>query len=262
MSQMPGTSVGPASDGMRHARRSRPSQPRAHTGLVPPTPISRSRRTLRSTDSAAGVHQAAVLQERARIARELHDSVSQTLYAITLGASRALTLLEQNERSDVQRLIDEVLQLANTGQSEVRALLTDIHSNSLTPAGLVAALEHLAADALIRGGLTDLDIRVSISSEPDVPGMVKDAMLMIAREALHNIVRHSAAHRVDVALGHAGGQLTLLIKDDGRGFDPSTRRPGHFGLQSMRDRAAALDGTLNLFSAAGAGTQLLVSIPV
>jgi signal transduction histidine kinase len=203
-----------------------------------------------------------VLQERARIARELHDGVSQTLYAITLGATRALTHLQQNERTDVQRSIDDVLQLANTGQSELRALLTDIRANILTSGGLVGALEHLAADSLLRDGLAGLDIRLSVSSEPEVPVLVKDTLLMIAREALHNVVKHAHAHRVDIVLGHDAGQLTLVIKDDGLGFEPSRPRPGHFGLQSMRERATTVGGTLALHSAVGAGTQLRVSIPV
>ena len=262
LTPMPGTSVGPASAGVRHTRRPRPSPPRVHAALVSPTPVSRPRPTLRQTATAAGAPQAAVLQERARLARELHDGVSQTLYAITLAASRALTLLQQNERTDVQRRIDDVLQLANEAQSELRALLTDIRSNRLTSAGLVCALEHLAAEARMRNGPAVPDIRLSVSSEPDVPALIKDALCMIVREALHNIVRHSAAHRVDIVLEQGGGQLLLLIKDDGRGFDPSTPRPGHFGLQSMRERAAALGGTFALFSAVGAGTQLRVAIPV
>jgi signal transduction histidine kinase len=162
----------------------------------------------------------------------------------------------------VPRLIDDVLQLANTAQSELRALLTDIRSNRLTSAGLVCALEHLAADARMRDSPAGLDIRLSVSSEPDVPALIKDALRMIVREALHNIVRHSAAHRVDIVLEHGGGQLMLLIKDDGRGFDPSPPRPGHFGLQSMRERAAAVGGMLALVSAVGTGTQLRVWIPV
>jgi signal transduction histidine kinase len=89
-----------------------------------------------------------------------------------------------------------------------------------------------------------------------------DELVMIAREALHNIVRHSAARRVDIALAHDGGWLILLITDDGHGFDSARPRPGHFGLQSMRERAAAVGGTLALITAVGLGTQVRVSIPL
>ena len=112
----------------------------------------------------------------------------------------------------------------------------------------------------MRNSLAGLDIRLCVSSEPEVPALAKDTLLMIAREALHNVVRHSDAHRVDVVLEHGGGQLTLLIKDDGRGFEPSRPRPGHFGLQSMRERAAAVGGTLDLISGPGRGTEVRVRV--
>ncbi|MBV9582571.1 MAG: sensor histidine kinase [Chloroflexi bacterium] len=197
-------------------------------------------------------------QERARIARELHDGISQTLYAITLGASAALTHLQQNERTDVQGLLEYLLEVANTGQSEVRDLVSDIRCNRLTSAGLVGALEHLAADVRRHNRL---DIRLALGHEPDLPASTKEELLMILREALHNVVKHSAAHRVDIVLEQRGGALLLVIKDDGRGFDASRPRPGHFGLQSMRERALDLGGTLAVFSAVGAGTQLRVRIP-
>jgi len=200
-----------------------------------------------------------VLAERDRIARELHDSVSQTLYAITLGASRAGSLLDQNDVAEVQRIIDDLLQLANAGQSELRALLTDIRSDRLTSGGLTAALENLTADARTRH---NVDIRLSLGDEPDIPAATKEAVVMIVREALHNTARHSAACRVDIALERDGEHLMLLITDDGRGFDPARPRPGHFGLQSMRERATAVGGTFALISAVGLGTQLRVSIPV
>jgi signal transduction histidine kinase len=202
---------------------------------------------------------AAVLQERARIARELHDSVSQTLYAITIGASRARKLLGRNESREAQRIIDDVLTLATSGQSELRALLTNIRSDQLTSGGLVAALERLVAEV---GGRDALQIRLTATREPDVPVPVIEALLLIAREALHNVVRHSAARRVDIVLELQRGQLLLLINDDGRGFDLATPRPGHFGLQSMCERATAIGGSFDLHSSVGLGTQIRVSVPL
>jgi signal transduction histidine kinase len=87
------------------------------------------------------------------------------------------------------------------------------------------------------------------------------ALIMIAREALHNVVKHACAGRVTIVLEQVSGQVVLLITDDGLGFDTATYRRGHFGLQSMRERAAAAGGTLALRSAAGLGTELRVSIP-
>jgi signal transduction histidine kinase len=200
-----------------------------------------------------------VLQERARIARELHDSVSQTLYAISLGATRALTLLQQGGRPEVQRLIDDVLRLSGTAQSEVRALLVDIRSEPLTSGALAAALAKLTRDVGARNGM---HIRLSAAHAPDVSAATEHAVLMIVREALQNVVRHSAARHVEVALEHDAGRLVVLITDDGRGFDPALPRHGHFGLQSMCERATAVGGSLDLLSAAGLGTRVRVSIPI
>jgi signal transduction histidine kinase len=107
-----------------------------------------------------------------------------------------------------------------------------------------------------------VDIRLSGADAPDVPAATEHAVLMIVREALQNVVRHSAARHVDVALEHVAERLIVLITDDGRGFDPSLPRHGHFGLQSMRERATAVGGRLELLSAVGRGTQVRVSIPI
>jgi signal transduction histidine kinase len=207
--------------------------------------------------SAGGV---GVLQERARIARELHDTVSQTLYAISLTASSALSLLEQDRSLDVQHVIDDVLRLANSGQTELRALLINMHPDMSASGGLAEALKSLVADMLTRN---DLDIRLSLGNERprDLRASTQNALLMICREALYNVVKHSGADRVDIELEAGCGAVVLLIADNGRGFDPATPRPNHFGLQSMRERAAAIGATLDLTSADGVGTQVRVCLP-
>jgi signal transduction histidine kinase len=201
---------------------------------------------------------AVMLQERARIARELHDSVGQTLYAIGLTASRALLLVEPNEQSQVQAMIDDVLQLANSGQSELRLLLANIRSDLLTRGGLTEGLSKLATDVQARHGV---DVRLAVAGEPEIPVAIKDAIILITREALQNAVRHAQAGRIDIVVqGNAGG-IALTIADNGRGFDPSIPRPGHFGLQTMRERAAAVGGTLELHSARGLGAHIRVYVP-
>jgi signal transduction histidine kinase len=223
------------------------------------TPRSLPPADIRRTAKRATAAESATLQERARIARELHDSVSQTLYAITLTASRALRFLEQNERNDVQELIDYVLQLASSGQSELRALLTDMQSDRLTSGGLTEGLESLVADARTRHGL---DICLSLPDEPDLPSTTREALLSISREALHNVVKHASADRVDIVLVVGAEEMVLLITDDGHGFDAAMPRPGHFGLKSMRERAATVGGTLELVSVLGGGTQIRTCITV
>jgi signal transduction histidine kinase len=218
---------------------------------------SRSRPvTLTPADSSAAL--AATLAERARIARELHDTLSQTLYAIALSASHGLSLLGHNQHAELKDSVADVLQLANTGQSELRALLTDLSSGQLFSGELNALLASLGAETRERGRV---DIHMALAEEPDAPVAVKCALVMICREALHNIVKHAAARRVDVVLEQVGDQIVLLIADDGRGLDPAVHRPGHFGLETMRERAAAAGGTLDLVSSKDAGTQIRVCIP-
>jgi signal transduction histidine kinase len=199
-----------------------------------------------------------MLHERARIARELHDSVSQTLYAITVTASRALRLLEQKDSNEIQHVIDDVLQLANAGQSELRAILTNMQLDPLPSGGLTAGLATLAGNVRAQTGL---HIRLSLADEPDAPATIKEALILISREALRNVVKHADADRVEIRLKVDAEQMLLLIADDGRGFDPTLSRPGHFGMQSMRERAAVFGGTLELVSTQGVGTRICVRVP-
>ena len=134
-----------------------------------------------------------------------------------------------------------------------------MRSDRLTSRGLTAALANLAADVRRRHGL---DIRLSFADEPDVPATTKDGLVLISREALHNVVKHARADRVDIVLDVLAGETVLLITDDGHGFDAAMPRPGHFGLKSMRERAATVGGTLELVSVLGGGTQIRTCITV
>jgi signal transduction histidine kinase len=208
---------------------------------------------------ASAIANAGATEERARIARELHDGVSQTLYAIALAASRALRLMQRTHDDEVQDVVSKVLQLANSGQCELRALLTNIYPDSTAAQGLCAGLTKLAAAARTRA---DIDIHLSLTDEPDLPAAAREALILIAREALHNVIRHAAARHVEIVLEVDAAIVTLLIADDGQGFYPRLPRPGHFGLESMRERAAAVGAALELSSSVGAGTQVWVRVRV
>ncbi len=254
---MTGTAVRKPEDGLGKTRRpERARHVRLDVGSRLTAPLTLPRADLWA--SANQANKSAALEERARIARHLHDSVSQTLYAISLVASRARSDLAQNNGNEVWQVLEDVLQLADAGQLELRALLTDIRSDVLTSAGLTAALVDLTRAVRTRSGL---DIRLSFADEPDLPPATKDELLLITREALQNIIKHASASRVDIVFESSGGDMVLLISDDGRGFDPAVSQPDHFGLQSMRERAAAVGGTLYVVSARGAGTHIRVRVP-
>ena len=200
----------------------------------------------------------AALVERQRLARELHDSVSQVLYGITLNAYSADELFE-SAPSRARGLLRDVLTLAEAGLVEMRALIFELHPESLEREGLVAALEKQAHAVQARHGVT---VHAALTEEPDVPLVVKEVLYRIAQEALQNTTKHARARVVDLTLEADAGELVLRVSDDGRGFDPSVEFPGHLGLRSMRERAAGLGGTLDLDSAPGHGTRVCVRVPL
>ena len=203
----------------------------------------------------------AVMVERQRMARELHDSVSQALYGIALGARTARALLDRDPIAAIEP-IEYVAALANAGMAEMRALIFELRPESLAEEGLVVALTKQAESLRARH---QLDVQLDLCEEPDLPLATQAALYRIAQEALHNIVKHARASAVTLRLCAPTAQAPLLaldIHDDGVGFDPDGAFPGHLGLRSMRERAAQLGGTLAINSALGCGTQIRVRVPV
>jgi signal transduction histidine kinase len=200
----------------------------------------------------------AELSERRRLARQLHDSLSQSLHSIGLGARTARELLDRDVEP-ARAPIDHVLRLAETSLVELRALVFDPTPDWLAEKGLVAALdEQIAATTLRVPVATD----VALGPEPPVPVKVKEVLYRIAREALQNVVRHAGARHLTVRLVANPDGLALEIADDGVGFDPTQPFPGHLGLTSMRERIADVAGVLDLTSTPGRGTRVRARVPV
>lgn len=199
----------------------------------------------------------AILEERQRLARELHDSVSQALYGIALGARTSRTLLDRNPAEAAEPL-DYVLSLAEAGLAEMRALIFELRPETLETEGLVAALTKQIDSARARHGL---EVQAEWCDEPDLPYEVKEAVYRIAQEALNNIVKHARARRVEVRLSGCKDEVVLEVRDDGVGFASEDSFPGHLGLRSMRERAARLGGMLQVESVPSQGTRIRVRIP-
>lgn len=200
----------------------------------------------------------AALEERQHLARELHDSLSQTLYSIALGAHTALTFLDNNQGKTVEAL-NYVLSLADAGLTEMRALIFNLRPESLEVEGLASALTKQAAALQTR---YDIAIRTEICEEPDVPLETKEAVYRIAQEALNNAVKHAQANWLMLWLCRERGHLVLEVNDDGVGFDSTKAHPGHFGLNSMRERASRLRGQLEVQTAPGCGTRVRAEFPL
>lgn len=211
----------------------------------------------------AQVGDLASLEERQRLARELHDSVSQALYGIQLGAQTARELLDDDlAQSDLRAALveplDYISSLAEAGLAEMRALILELRPESLKVEGLVNALAKQATALRVRH---HLKVETEFGQEPDLPIEAKHALYRIAQEALHNTVKHARASRVVLRLSGDGDGVELCVTDDGEGFDTSRTFPGHLGLRSMRERVARLDGTVEIASAPKQGTRVSVRLP-
>ena len=194
-------------------------------------------------------HELAALEERQKLARELHDSVSQALYGIALGARTARALVEQDPVKALEPL-DYCLSLAEAGLAEMRALIFELRPESLEMEGLVAALSKQAAALRARHSIR---VETSFCDEPDAPLTTKEAIYRITQEAFNNVVKHARASRVDLRLYELEGMLVLEVHDDGRGFEVTNAHPGHLGLSSMRERADRMGGSFQIESAGGKG---------
>jgi signal transduction histidine kinase len=203
------------------------------------------------------VRRAAALEERNRLARDLHDSVSQALYAIALSVAVGRRHLAQ-DLSRVARSLDSIESQAQAAQADLRALLFDLHADSFSRTDLVDALLERAEFMRRRHGIV---VRTELCEEPFLGQQCKEALYGIAREALHNAAKHARASCIDLQLAQSPEGLVLEIKDDGIGFEPGVVERGHYGMQSMRERASELGATLRVESARGQGTRVVTVVP-
>jgi signal transduction histidine kinase len=215
----------------------------------------RERETLLLSQQAQAL---ATLQERQRLARELHDSVAQALYGISLGAQTAREALESDPGGVVAPL-EYVIDLAEAGLAEMRTLIFELRPESLAAEGLIAALTKQVTVLRTRYKLA---VDAQLDEEPTLPLESKQTLYRIAQEALHNIIKHAHARTVLLSLSRQDGELILEVCDDGKGFEPTEAFPGHLGLRSIQERVALLGGTYSLESAPARGTRLRVRIPL
>lgn len=201
--------------------------------------------------------QLAALEERQKLARELHDSVSQALYGIALGARTARVYLERDPRQAIEPT-EYVMSLAEAGMAEMRALIFELRPESLEKEGLVTALRKQAAALQARH---QLQVESHLCDEPVLPIQTKQAVYRIAQEALHNAAKHACATHLELRLTQNEQGLCLQITDNGVGFDTAQSFPGHLGLHSMLERAAQIGGTVQVHSKPGNGTCVQLNIP-
>jgi signal transduction histidine kinase len=201
-----------------------------------------------------------IVEERNRIARELHDAVTQKLFSLRLTAEAAATLLDSDpERAGAE--LGTVRRLAAEATDELRAIVVGQRPVDLTGDELDVALRK-QVDLLDR--VHEPAVRFVGGCVPRLTNAGQEAVFRIAQEAMHNALRHAEAGRIEVDLLSRNGSVVLEVTDDGRGFDPlaagdATRK---LGLLSMRERARSVDGKLTVTSAPGGGTTVRLEVPV
>jgi signal transduction histidine kinase len=200
-----------------------------------------------------------IVEERNRLARELHDSVTQQLFGVALAAESACELLARGDGAAAEQL-ERVQALARGAMEELRAVVFELRPASLESEGLAQVLrKHV--DVLRR--VSGSEIELFVASPPSLRPAAAGQVFRIAQEALQNALRHAGAQRIEVRLEDGGGRLALSVIDDGRGFDASAPglRGRRLGLTSMEERAAGLGGSLAIRSQQGAGTTVRLEVP-
>jgi PAS domain S-box-containing protein len=196
----------------------------------------------------------AAMQERQRLARDLHDSVSQTLFSANAIAESLIPLFKKHPERVEQGVI-ELYQLIQGALAEMRTLLLELRPGALTETSLGALLHHLVE--AIKGRIT-IDVSLSIDDQRSLPSDVQIVLYRIAQEALNNIARHAQASHISISLLNDQTRTDLHISDDGRGFDPAHIRPNHFGIGIMNERADSIGAALTVNSKIGSGTEVQV----
>lgn len=199
----------------------------------------------------------AVLEDRQRLARELHDAVSQSLFSASVIAETLPRLWERNPVL-VQQNLGDLHRLIRGALTEMRILLLELRPVSMADADLGDLLQQLVDGVK---GRTQIDVLLQIQGQHEAPIQVKKNLFRIAQEALNNVVKHARAKQVSVSLDQECEQIALRICDNGQGFMARDANGGHLGLQIMRERAVEVGASLSIVSRAGAGTDIVAVWP-
>lgn len=206
----------------------------------------------------AHAEQLAVMEERSRLARELHDSVTQLLYSLTLFAEAGQRMNKAGDQERTGQFLARVSETARQAHKEMRLLIYELRPPTVEKEGLVGALQHRLDTVEKRSGL---EAHLQLEGDIELPASIEDGLFRIAVEALNNALKHAAATRVSVLLQAGIHSVRLHVVDDGNGFDvDAVNNGGGLGLPSMRERVESMAGSFEIISKPGAGTKVVVEI--
>lgn len=208
--------------------------------------------TMINADLYGHAQELAILEERQRLAHNLHDAVNQSLFSAGLIAE-VLPRLWDRDQAEARRSLEDLRKLTRGAMAEMRALLAELRPSTLTDAEL-GDLLHLLGNAF--SGRTNVLATVTVKGQGVLPAEVQVAIYRLSQEALNNVAKHAEANRVEILLEQDESSIDLTIRDDGKGFDTNQIFSGHYGLSMMRERAEAIGAHLSVVSQPGKGTAL------
>jgi len=219
---------------------------------------SLQRLSTNNAELAAQARMSAVVEERQRLARELHDAVSQQLFAISMTATAVGRTMDHDfERA--RRQVELIEEMASAAQSEMRALLLHLRPVHLEGKRLAQAIPELVEEMKAK---VPVDIAIDIEQDLPLNKGVENHLFRIVQEALSNTLRHSKATKMDIVLQRRGEAVRLGIRDNGVGFDTQVKKQASYGMTNMEERVNELGGSLNVASAPGKGTRIEIRVPL
>lgn len=204
--------------------------------------------------------QLAIAEERTRLARDLHDSVTQSIYSLTLLVEAGRRMIQNEDMLAIQRNQERLGVIAQRALQEMRLLVFELRPLDLYQSGLVAAIEHRLEIVERRAGV---EVQLQVSEDIHLTEVEEDVFYRIAHEALNNALKHAQATAVSVVIDVKPETILLIVQDNGRGFDLTlAQRMGGLGLVGMRERVEKLNGRFTVTSMLGAGTTIRAELPL
>ncbi|WP_068773846.1 sensor histidine kinase [Paenibacillus sp. FJAT-26967] len=200
----------------------------------------------------------AIIEERQRLARELHDAVSQQLFAISMTATAALRTLDK-DFGRAQRQIHLIEEMSSVAQSEMRALLLHLRPVHLEGKQLSEGLNRLLEELKAK---VPMEIMWEVDENITLTKGIEDHLFRIVQEAMSNALRHSKATKLELRMQQKAGWLRLLFRDNGIGFDLDEEKQTSYGISTMRERVNEIGGSLQLVTAPGSGTRIEIRVPI
>lgn len=211
-----------------------------------------------NAELAAKARMTAVVEERQRLARELHDAVSQQLFAISMTATAVSRTLEQ-DFDKAKRQIELIEEMASAAQSEMRALLLHLRPIQLEGKRLAQAIPELVHEMRAK---VPIDIQLHMEDDLLLSKGMENHLFRIVQEAMSNTLRHARATHMDIELHRRGDTVRLVIRDNGIGFDLNEKKQASYGLVNMEERVNELGGSFHVATAPGKGTRIEIRVPI